>query len=250
MSSNYNFGSIHVLTKLPDSVRAKKLLEDAADQVIPIMEKYKFSVGKLVEFLPRGPGLLGLNVNRGSTIKVRLRKSGSDFYDYNHVLGTLLHELTHNKFGPHSAEFYDFLDNLWTEAEELMSKGIKGAGKSVESFAGKGNSLGGLSMRLASKGTQRQAAALAAQKRLKHSKLMTKAGGQVLGGLPIKSFNGSPFFHRQRRLNAVQRRLRDQSSCGSQEDPIEIDTSSSSSSLKITMMMVLVIVKVVMNLFQ
>ena len=234
---SYNFGSITVLKKhkgrnLQDQDKAKQLLEDAAEQVIPLMEKYKFKVGKLVEFLPK-PGLLGLNVNGGAVIKVRLRKSGSDFYDYHHIVGTLLHELTHNKHHNHSAEFYAFLDNLWKETEELMSKGIKGAGSHVESFAGKGKSLGGLSMRLASKGAQRSAAAAAAQKRVQRSKLMT-SGGNVLGGakLPIRLAGSSPFYHRQRRLDAVQRRLRDQSSCGSQEIPIEIspDKKSSSSS--------------------
>ena len=117
MTSPYNFGSITVLKKnkghtLEDQDRAKKLLEQAADQVLPLMEKYKFKVGKLIEFLPRG-NVLGLNINRGAVIKVKLRRSGSDFYDYNHILGTLLHELTHIKHGNHSADVYTFLDNLW-----------------------------------------------------------------------------------------------------------------------------------------
>jgi hypothetical protein len=52
---------------------------------------------QLSEFSPRNPGLLGLNVNRGAEVKIRLRPAHDDnsFYDWNHILGTMLHEVRH-----------------------------------------------------------------------------------------------------------------------------------------------------------
>lgn len=65
---------------------------------------------------PRDPNLLGLNVGGGQKIMVRLRRSGreSEFYPYESILGTLLHELTHNECGPHDAKFYKLLDEITT----------------------------------------------------------------------------------------------------------------------------------------
>jgi hypothetical protein len=50
---------------------------------------------QLSEFSPHNPGLLGLNVNRGAEVKIRLRPARDDnsFYDWNHILGTMLHEV-------------------------------------------------------------------------------------------------------------------------------------------------------------
>lgn len=51
--------------------------------------------------------LQGLNVGGGGgrtqEIKIRLRRAGDDqsFYPYEHVIGTMLHELVHNMRGPH-----------------------------------------------------------------------------------------------------------------------------------------------------
>lgn len=60
----------------------------------------------------------GLNINGGggrtSEIKIRLRphKSGSSFFPYEHLIGTMLHELVHNVQGPHNAVFYKLLDEI------------------------------------------------------------------------------------------------------------------------------------------
>jgi DNA-dependent metalloprotease WSS1 len=76
----------------------------------------------------------GLNKNggRGKTmeINVRLRyhHSPDAFYPYEDILGTMLHEITHNVRGPHDAQFYSILDELTEECEELMAKSITGTG--------------------------------------------------------------------------------------------------------------------------
>ncbi len=60
----------------------------------------------------------GLNINGGggrtSEIKIRLRphKSNSSFFPYEHLIGTMLHELVHNVQGPHNAVFYKLLDEI------------------------------------------------------------------------------------------------------------------------------------------
>ena len=58
---SYTFGAIKVLTKLADSDKAKKMLEEAAEQVIPLMEKYKFKVVSLERPTPEVHEMMGKN---------------------------------------------------------------------------------------------------------------------------------------------------------------------------------------------
>ena len=130
--AGYKVGEIKVLDKLPRADEARATLDKIAWQVEPIMRQHRWRVPVLREFLPRGQGLLGLNVNRGAEIKVRLRKSKEgDFFEYNHSLGTMLHELCHCDHGPHNQEFYKLLDSLWEECEALQDKGIGGSGETA-----------------------------------------------------------------------------------------------------------------------
>lgn len=63
---------------------------------------------------PSNPSLLGLNVNRGEEIRIRLRFPHNErvFFPYEHLVGTMLHELTHIVHGPHDAKFYSLLGEL------------------------------------------------------------------------------------------------------------------------------------------
>lgn len=47
-------------------------------------------------------------------MKLRLRRPNNewDFFPYDHILNTMLHELCHNEHGPHNADFYKLLDEL------------------------------------------------------------------------------------------------------------------------------------------
>ena len=67
--------SISVLQRQRDRDEALVTLTRAARQVEPIMKKRGWVVHQLSEFLPRSQGLLGLNVNRGQQVKVRMRRS-------------------------------------------------------------------------------------------------------------------------------------------------------------------------------
>eukprot|EP00041_Stephanoeca_diplocostata_P006389 m.83286 g.83286 ORF g.83286 m.83286 type:complete len:358 (-) comp16340_c0_seq50:3142-4215(-) len=170
-----HFGNIKVLKNDPE---AERLLQDAARQVVPIMAKRNWRVGVLEEFCPANPGLLGLNVNRGQRIKIRMRSSASatTFLPSNDILGTLLHELVHIVHGPHSAEFYKMLDSLWDEYEAQVYGGTGAAGITgvsgpaqappLSTFTGSGHRLhAGKHNPASTPALRRHAAMVAAQKR-------------------------------------------------------------------------------------
>ena len=128
-STNSNFfGSIQVLKEHADSHRAMEVLMRVARQVEPIMQKRQWKVAKLREFMPKSRNLLGLNVNRGQEICIRLRpepdRNSTRIYDFQFVLGTMLHELVHIKISAHSHEFYTMLEELNAEADDLIRKGV------------------------------------------------------------------------------------------------------------------------------
>ncbi|MBA0867894.1 hypothetical protein Goshw_005573, partial [Gossypium schwendimanii] len=57
---------------------------------------------------PNNSTLLGLNVGAGIHVKLRLRRPNRDwdFYPFDLVLDTMLHELCYNAYCPHNASFY------------------------------------------------------------------------------------------------------------------------------------------------
>ena len=68
------------------------------------MQNHRFAVGTLTELAPHEqPHLLGLNVNAGEAIKLRLRTNDYEgFRTYKEVRRVLCHELTHNVWGDHN----------------------------------------------------------------------------------------------------------------------------------------------------
>ncbi|SBT76662.1 metallopeptidase, putative [Plasmodium ovale] len=114
----YRIHKIKVLNE--NDKKAKAVLNKAAEQVRPIMRKRYFSVELLSEFLPKDPNLLGLNIVTKSEIKIRLRKKRGDaIFHFNHIVGTLLHELAHITHRRHDKSFYELLDKLICEYNEL-----------------------------------------------------------------------------------------------------------------------------------
>jgi hypothetical protein len=58
-------------------------------------------------------------------IHLRLRRPSSHtFYSYEHVAGVMIHELTHCEIGPHSADFYQLMDDIADQFNRYMEKGI------------------------------------------------------------------------------------------------------------------------------
>lgn len=103
--SKYEFHRIEALNHLPDPPAARTLLTRLANDpaIRHVMQKHSLAVGVLTELAPHEhPNLLGLNVNAGQAIKLRLRTDRYDgFRLYGDVRKVLCHELTHNVWGDH-----------------------------------------------------------------------------------------------------------------------------------------------------
>lgn len=199
---------------------ALSLLERATTQVRPIMAKRKWTVPLVAEFYPDAARLLGLNHNHGAKIQIRLRSPNNPevFLPYENILGTLLHELTHIEIGPHNDAFYELLDELKQECDELIWSGNDGT-KSEEAFAGKGRRVGqGVTMTVPRRRAGVSAAA-AARNRQRIESLMPK-GGRKLGGSAGIARLCDP---REMALAAAQRRANDEVWCGGSVEVVELD---------------------------
>jgi hypothetical protein len=64
--------------------------------VVAVMTLRSWTVGALIEIVPKNKSLLGWNKNAGETIALRLRREGTNFYDLEQLLSVLCHELAHN----------------------------------------------------------------------------------------------------------------------------------------------------------
>ncbi|KAL4584518.1 hypothetical protein LXL04_009121 [Taraxacum kok-saghyz] len=222
--------------KKPREDEAKEILEKVAKQVQPIMRKHNWKVNILSEFCPPNPALLGLNINGGAEVKLRLRRQNNewDFFPFEQILDTMLHELCHNQYGPHNADFYNLLDEIRKECEELMAKGITGTGRG---FDLPGRRLGGYN-RPQTSSSLRQKALSAAQNRAQMGIVMP-AGPHRLGGDSSLRTALSPI---QAAAMAAERRLHDDLWCaskssqslelsGSSEPSVSISSSEESLSL-------------------
>ncbi|KAI5123182.1 hypothetical protein M0805_003949 [Coniferiporia weirii] len=121
-SSPYKFHALVPLAHLPAPNTAHALLTRlAADPAVQyVMQAHRFTVGTLTELAPHEhPNLLGLNVNRGEAIKLRLRTDAYDgFRLYADVRRVLCHELAHNVWGDH--------DNNFKALNSLLNKEVAG----------------------------------------------------------------------------------------------------------------------------
>lgn len=101
----FTFHRIEPLPHLPEPDSARALLTRLANDpaIRHVMRTHQFAVGLLTELAPHEqPHLLGLNVNAGQAIKLRLRTDRYDgFRVYKDVRRVLCHELTHNVWGDH-----------------------------------------------------------------------------------------------------------------------------------------------------
>ncbi|ORY66933.1 WLM domain-domain-containing protein [Leucosporidium creatinivorum] len=204
---------ITVLKKQPRADEALLLLKKIASLVKPIMKKHGWILPTLAEFFPSKPNLLGINVNGGQKICIRLRPA-HDPHSFlsldDSLVGTMLHELTHNVRGPHDDIFYKQLDALWTEYDALRASGYEGEG-----FLGRGTRVGvgvghdkGVSLEEA-----RRKALKKFEERERVARLLGK-GGKLGGAVPD---------HRGKRMGdilaeAAERRQRDAKACGHSDD--------------------------------
>ncbi|KAJ2781662.1 hypothetical protein GGI15_003159 [Coemansia interrupta] len=194
-------GSVHVLPRQRNGAEALHLLRRVAAQVRPVMRARGWRVGVLREFLPCNARLLGVNINGGQEIRLRLRPAHdpSAFLPYGDLLGTMLHELAHIARGPHDRVFYATLDALRQETQRLVDAGYRGDG-----FFSQGRCVGGHVAHTAGTPAEARARALAAVER--------RAGGRALGGSPRTL--DPPGAWRAMAARAAERRLRDDRWCG------------------------------------
>ncbi|EJD45753.1 WLM-domain-containing protein [Auricularia subglabra TFB-10046 SS5] len=181
---------VHKFTHLkdkPNAARAQAILERMASLVKPIMRKHDWHLPALAEFFPKNANLLGAHgnprhpgadVNRGQKILLRLRPAFDEaaFLEEEDILGTMLHELTHNVHGPHDEKFYKFLGTLEDELDALRRSGYAGEG-----FHTPGVRLGAGASHDLPPHLARKKALEEAEKRCKTAGL-SKAGGSRLGG--------------------------------------------------------------------
>lgn len=213
-------GTFVHLKKKPKSEEALVLLKRVAAHVRPIMATRNFHVKTLAEFYPTQTNLLGTNYGKGIKISLRLRPhyNDSEFLPFEDILGTMLHELTHNTFGPHDAKFYALLDDLNIEYDKLVSKGFRG---------NDGDSLGGrkLSILEAKKAIELRALKQARGTGQDGRKLGGSGGSISSNGGGDGGGGGSAEEVRRRVVQAAQRRLHDAKWCGHgrAEDPILVD---------------------------
>ncbi|KAJ2915944.1 hypothetical protein MD484_g4489, partial [Candolleomyces efflorescens] len=191
-SSPYKFQEIVPLPHLPNPEMAKATLERlAADPAIRhVMQKHQFSVGVLTELAPHEqPHLLGLNVNAGQAIKLRVYTDRYDgFRNYKEIRRVLCHELAHNVWGDHDNNFKELNSQLNREVAEYERAVTEGA-----------HSLSGQSLSSAvySPGSS--------------SELEAEAQAYVLGGsgAPVSGLQSESAEDRRRRvLEATMNRLR------------------------------------------
>ncbi|KAH7106798.1 WLM domain-containing protein [Auriculariales sp. MPI-PUGE-AT-0066] len=211
MSANPFVLSFQHLNDRPNPTRALAMLERVASLVKPIMRNHGWTLPVLAEFFPDNPNLLGLNVNHGQKILLRLRPHFDDgaFIEEEDVVGTMLHELTHNVHGPHDEKFYKFLGELEDEFDALRRNGYAGEG-----FHSPGTRLGlGVSHDLPPH-LARQKASEAAERRRKTAGLST-GGGNRLGGV---RGGDRPKTMRELAAEAADRRSRDAKACASGEE--------------------------------
>ncbi|GMM35094.1 metalloendopeptidase [Saccharomycopsis crataegensis] len=112
------------LQRKPDKDKALEMLHRVAVSIAPIMRENNLKVGLLCEMFPKKQELLGLNVNRGQKVLIRLRDHWNDrkFLSFGDILGTALHELVHNTHGPHNKAFYDKLEQFKQRYHQISMK--------------------------------------------------------------------------------------------------------------------------------
>lgn len=207
------------LANMSRADEALRTLKKIASVVKPIMRNHKWKVKELAEFYPSQQNLLGanihlypqldvanhlalgLNVNRGWRICLRLRyaEDKNQFLPLDQVIDTMLHELCHNVHGPHNSHFHLLWDKLRDEYMDLMLKGYTG-----EAFLSEGRRLGGGNMPL------RDVRRVARQAGDKRQSLLDQAlAGRRLGGKAIRTKSEL----RRAAADAAERRQRELQGC-------------------------------------
>jgi hypothetical protein len=176
------FNTYEHLSGLQRGDEALTLLRKVASMVKPIMSKRSWKVSVLAEFLPEEQNLLGLNINKGYKICIRLRYHNNPdlFLPFEQVVDTMLHELSHIIWSEHDSRFHALWDELRDEHETLLRKGYTGEG-----FLGEGKKLGGVYGGRAPPPYEMRRLAKASAEKRKTQSTLSSGSGRRLGGAPL-----------------------------------------------------------------
>ncbi|KAK4175645.1 putative zinc metallo proteinase [Triangularia setosa] len=128
--ANFTFHTMSVLQHLPNPNKSLSFLQRLKEDpgIVHAMKKHEYSVGLLTEMDPIAntsaseggvTRILGLNRNKGEVIELRLRTDRYDGWrDYKGVRKTLCHELAHNVYGDHDADFWRLCRQIEKEVEK------------------------------------------------------------------------------------------------------------------------------------
>ncbi len=187
--TEYGFGKIETIPKLPDEQKAREILNSLANDpgVLACMAKHEWNVGCLAELYPEGKVgespicIMGLNQNKGMKILLRLRTDDlTGFRKILNIRKVLFHELAHNEISEHNGEFFQLMRQIEKECNEMDWTG--GAGLSQVSvdddnaYAGGIFRLGGEKKMTSQTMSVRELAAKAAEIR------MTKEEREIQNG--------------------------------------------------------------------
>jgi hypothetical protein len=145
----FGFGEVRALPGFADADAVVERLQRIALHagVLAVMKAHKWFVPVLSEMYPDGKVgvdpvcVLGLNVNKGQEIKLRLRTDDlAGFRKADVVWKTVWHELAHNEISEHTGAFYDFVSSLTREgaAGDWRSNG----GHRIDGDAARGDGWG------------------------------------------------------------------------------------------------------------
>jgi hypothetical protein len=216
---------VHVLktlVHLPKRDEANQILQKLVNHTRELMKQKKWKVSLLCEFYPKKKSLLGLNVNHGYRIMIRLRcpNNSSNFLPYESLLGTMIHELTHIEISAHSFEFYQMVDELSIQVQKnVFSRDFQDF--SYEFSQGKGQKLGGKNITYSNNAvtSNNEVIRQARQKKFLQSGSSDSGnGGRRLGG-----GNGNPdqssISLRELRLRSLEVRIsNDHGTCSDNQD--------------------------------
>ncbi|KAH9975615.1 WLM domain-containing protein [Russula compacta] len=207
MSTDLWVFSYEHLRDHPRSDQALTLLQRVASRVKPIMRSHGWRLPVLAEFFPDIPALVGLNINMGQKILLRLRPAWAPdtFFPEEDIIFTMLHELTHNVHGPHDQNFYNFLSRLEEEYYELKRSGYAGEG-----FFSHGRQLGAGIPQTVPAWVAQQRALQAAERRRRANTL--SKGPVRLGGGDLANLGLTP---RELAVLAADMRAADEKKCAS-----------------------------------
>jgi hypothetical protein len=224
-----------------DEKTSRDLLEEMCWKVQPIMKKREWTVPVVTEMPPKNTGAIGKNFNRGEKITIMVRKperfggskKGDKFFDLEHCVLVMLHELSHITHMNHSKDFWKLLDELTEEYYALKKEGKGGTGegfdaKSIGKIGTRG--FGGIWDKKKAGENPADAARKAALKRQEQHNKMIHIGGVKLGGGTLR--NNPNIDPREAARVAAENRMKQTAIFSKQfgldldDETIEIDMSS------------------------